>query len=272
LPNAWFRFYHEWDSDPKVQMMSEPMQRRLAMLFCWRCKGETFHVTRASFHWRITETEMAETKELFMQQGFIDANWNLVNWNRRQFLSDSSTERVRRHRQALKQNETLQETVTTVTVTAPDTDTDTETDTEQKKLPGLTPLEPSIRLEDFADSWNQLSGKLPKVQNFTDGRKKKVKTRIAQGLTLDRWHEAVKGCATKPFLLGDNGSGWTATFDWLIANAENVEKAITNPYGGSKSNGGFNGKRYSVFDELEKSLAEDQDGAGHDGGISGREA
>jgi hypothetical protein len=42
--------------------------------------------------------------------------------------------------------------------------------------------------------------------------------------------------------------------------------------GENKSNGGFNGKRYSVFDELEKSLAEDQDGAGHDGGISGREA
>jgi hypothetical protein len=74
---------------------------------------------------------MAATKEIFMQQGFIDAEWNLLNWNRRQFLSDSSTDRVRRHREALKQDETLHETERNVTVTAPDTDTDTE----QKKKP-----------------------------------------------------------------------------------------------------------------------------------------
>jgi hypothetical protein len=107
VPNAWFRFYHEWDSDPKVQMMSEPMQRRLAMLFCWRCRDETFQETRAAFHWRITPEEMAKTKAVFMQNEFIDDSWNLLNWNRRQFLSDSSTDRVRRHRQALKQVETL---------------------------------------------------------------------------------------------------------------------------------------------------------------------
>ena len=117
LPNSWFRFYHEWDSDPKVQMMPEAMQRRLAMLFCWRCKGETFHETRAAFHWRVSETDMEETRLLFMRQGFIDEHWNLLNWNRRQFLSDSSTDRVRRHRQALKQVETLQETKGNVTET-----------------------------------------------------------------------------------------------------------------------------------------------------------
>lgn len=60
---------------------------------------------------------MAETKELFMRQGFIDANWGLLNWNRRQFLSDSSTDRVRRHREAMKQDETLHVTKGNVTET-----------------------------------------------------------------------------------------------------------------------------------------------------------
>ena len=132
MPNAWFRFYHEWDSDPKVQMMSEAMQRRLAMLFCWRCRNETFQETRAAFHWRITPEELAQTKAIFMANEFIDENWNLLNWNRRQFLSDSSTDRVRRHRQGLKQDETLHETVAPVTVTPPDTDTDADTKKEQK--------------------------------------------------------------------------------------------------------------------------------------------
>jgi hypothetical protein len=107
MGNAWFRFYHEWDSDPKVQSMSEPMQRRLAMLFCSRCREETLHETDRAFHWRISPEELAETKALFLEKGFIDENWNLFNWNRRQFLSDSSTERVRRYRQGLKQSETL---------------------------------------------------------------------------------------------------------------------------------------------------------------------
>ena len=126
MSNSWFRFYHEWDSDPKVQMMTENMQRRLAMLFCWRCKEETFQETRAAFHWRISLEEIAQTKAVFIANGFIDENWELLNWDRRQFISDSSTDRVRRHRQALKQNETLRETVAPVPVTPPDTEADTE--------------------------------------------------------------------------------------------------------------------------------------------------
>jgi hypothetical protein len=239
MANQWFRFYHEWDSDPKVQSMSEAMQRRLAMLFCSRCRGETLQEQERAFHWRIDEAELAETKSVFMQKGFIDEKWNLINWNKRQFLSDSSTDRVRRHRQALKRKETLHETLHETSVTAPDTDTDTDTEDV-----GLSPSEPRLRLGDFTDSWNEHCGKLPKVEKLTDGRRKKLQARIRQGLTLDRWREAIHGCATKPFLMGSNGSGWTATFDWLLANDTNVEKAITNPYG--VGNQADNGKGNSV--------------------------
>jgi hypothetical protein len=122
LGNPWFRMYVEFADDPKVQMMPEAMQRRLLMLFCERGKGETLHETERAFHWRVTETELSETKALFMQKDFIDGAWNLLNWNKRQFLSDSSTDRVRRHRSHLKHDETLQEQSTAVTVTAPDTE------------------------------------------------------------------------------------------------------------------------------------------------------
>ena len=36
----WFRFYHEFATDPRVQMLSEEMQRRLVMLFCLEASGE----------------------------------------------------------------------------------------------------------------------------------------------------------------------------------------------------------------------------------------
>lgn len=130
MANPWFRLYSEFSDDPKVQMMSEAMQRRLIMLFCSRCKGETLHETELAFHWRVTETELAETKRVFVQKGFIDEGWNLLNWNRRQFLSDSSTERVRRYRQAMKQDETLQKHPATESVTPPEQN---RTETEQKQ-------------------------------------------------------------------------------------------------------------------------------------------
>jgi hypothetical protein len=115
--------------------------------------------------------------------------------------------------------------------------------TTTDKEPELTLLSPTapkkeIRPEEFANVWNRLRGKLPKVERFTESRKKKVKTRMNEGLTLERFAEAVENCTTKPFLRGDNDDGWTATFDWLVENDKNLEKAINNPYGSNKPNGG----------------------------------
>lgn len=85
MPNPWFRLYSEFADDPKVQMMPEHMQRRLIMLFCERCKDEKFRETERAFHWRVTETDLAETKALFVQKGFIDEKWGLLKWDKRQF-------------------------------------------------------------------------------------------------------------------------------------------------------------------------------------------
>jgi len=113
--------YSEFADDPKVQMMSEVDQRRLLMLFCERCKDVKHDETLRAFHWRITPLELNATKAIFLQFGFIDEDWNVLNWNRRQYISDSSNERVKRYRERKKQSETLQSPF----VTAPDTDTDT---------------------------------------------------------------------------------------------------------------------------------------------------
>lgn len=150
MANLWFRLYAEFATDPKVQSMSEAMQRRLVMLFCARC-SDILHAddeATLAFYLRVSEGELAETKKLFMAKGFIDQHWDVLNWNKRQFVSDSSTERVRRHREK-KHHETHEtkcnartvfhrdaesphkhwsETARNVTVTASDTDTDTDTE------------------------------------------------------------------------------------------------------------------------------------------------
>lgn len=120
MANQWYRFYSEFDHDPKVQTMSEAMQRRLVMLFCSRCREEKITDMQRAFQWRITSEELAETKKRFIDLGFIDENWQLLNWNKRQFLSDSSTERTRRYRQLLKQDETSRERNRNGHVTVPE--------------------------------------------------------------------------------------------------------------------------------------------------------
>ena len=128
MANPWFRLYSEFAHDPKVQMLSEAMQRRYVMLLCLRCSEvlETLHETEIAFQLRLSTEELDETKELFISKNFIDKHWNLLNWDKRQFISDSSTMRVAKHRNKKKQVSNADETLQKRQSNAIDTDTDTE--------------------------------------------------------------------------------------------------------------------------------------------------
>lgn len=121
----WFRMYSEFATDPKVQMMSEAYQRRYIMLLCLRCGNDnvTFHDDEIAFQLRVTGEEWAATKAVFVEKGLIDHDNQPLAWDKRQYVSDSSTARVRAHRQRKKQQA---KQACNVTVTPPDTDTDTE--------------------------------------------------------------------------------------------------------------------------------------------------
>jgi hypothetical protein len=124
MSNPWFRMYSEFANDPKVQMLSETDQRRLVMLFCFRCNGHvTLQDEEVTFQLRISPEEWAKTKAQFIAKGFIDESNNVLNWDKRQYKSDSSLERVRRHREAKKQDDV---TPCNVSVTVQN-----RTDTEQ---------------------------------------------------------------------------------------------------------------------------------------------
>src|SRR6266480_383677 len=104
---SWFRLYAEFATDYKVQMMPEHYQRRLIMLFCLRCCNvtETLHDTEVAFHLRVTDAEWNVTKAEFIARGFIDNDNKIINWNKRQFRSDSSTARVSKHREKKKRSD-----------------------------------------------------------------------------------------------------------------------------------------------------------------------
>jgi hypothetical protein len=140
MKNPWFRLYGEFSSDPKVQSMSETFQRRLVMLFCLRCRDDLPGLTEEEirFALHISPSEFSKTKNLFVEKGFIRSDFTIINWDKRQFISDDVSQRVQRHRDKVKRYRNVTETEMkrpcNENETAPDTDTDTDTDTDRKNL------------------------------------------------------------------------------------------------------------------------------------------
>lgn len=136
MPNAWFRMYGEFSTDPKVRTMDDEMQIRLVRLFCLRASGPTENLSDDELMYglgcNVSET-LRETKEVFLAKGFVDKNWGILHWNKRQFISDTSTVRVRKFREkhTKKQDETFQKQDETQNETDQNRTEQNRTDTEQ---------------------------------------------------------------------------------------------------------------------------------------------
>jgi len=193
MSNPWFRMYAEFLHDPKVQTMSEEYRWRLVGIFCMRCNGDvTLQDKYVTFSLRISDAEWQLTKAEFIANGFIDSDNNVLNWNKRQFVSDSSAPRVAKHR-ALHRNVTV--TPCNVTVTPPDTEQiqiQNRTDTEQSKSKDMSPPTASTR---------------------------KTGTRLPEDWKLPKpWGEWA--LQEKPHLLADDVRVMADGFkDWALSNA-----------------------------------------------------
>jgi hypothetical protein len=144
VANPWFRLYHEFATDPKVQMLSEALQRRFVMLLCLRCCNgdETLQDEEVAFQLRISVDEYASTKAVLMSKSLIDKDNKPIAWNERQFDSDSSTSRVRAYRDKKKQEGNVTETKCNAVDTEADTDSDTDTEGKDTAGSGEPPLSP----------------------------------------------------------------------------------------------------------------------------------
>ncbi|HZP06182.1 MAG TPA: hypothetical protein VFB43_14870 [Terracidiphilus sp.] len=179
---------------------------------------------------------MERLHETFLAKNFIGEDWSINNWNKRQYVSDLSTDRVRKFRanKDKKRYETLQKQDETQNET--DQNRAEQSRTEKRlelSLLSVAPT-PSPSPAHFFDAWNRLADNLPKVEKLTDSRRKKVLARMRQGISQAQFEAAVTACTQKPFLRGENERGWTATFDWLVANDRNIEKAVCEYNGGGK--------------------------------------
>ena len=121
MPSYWFRMYAEVLNDPKVQNLPGDLFKIWVNALCIACNGngtlpkleDVSFALRLPFHETKTAFQELEKHALLVT---VDETFQFKSWNKRQYKSDVSTERVKRHRER-KRN---------VTETPPDTDTDTE--------------------------------------------------------------------------------------------------------------------------------------------------
>jgi hypothetical protein len=212
MANPWFRLYSEFAHDPKIQMLSEAMQRRYVMLLCLRCSEvlETLHETEIAFQLRLTTSELEETKQLFISKNFIDKQWNLTNWDKRQFVSDSSTMRVARHREKKKQVSNVDETLQKRQSNALDTDTDKKQNIDAYASLSSTEL-PDCPHKEILILYKKHLSNLSQPRVWEGSRQANLR---------QRWKQAAKSSNYSPegYKTLESGLKWWDSFFAYIAN------------------------------------------------------
>jgi hypothetical protein len=136
---GWFRFYSEAVEDPKVQRLPPSLFKAWVNLLCVAAQngGVLLSVSDMAFKLRMSDNDMQQNLDELIMLGLVDIiePGKLIphNWLQRQYISDLSTERVKRFRKRFMKRGAA------VSETAPDSDSDSDSDSDQN--PPLAPPE-----------------------------------------------------------------------------------------------------------------------------------
>jgi hypothetical protein len=132
----WFRLYTETLNDPKIQRLTPELFRYWINVLCIASEhdGALPPLVDIAFSLRLTEEQcLLQVIEPLCAASLIDRRGTGMkphNWDKRQYKSDVSTDRVKRFRKRTRN------VTTTLPETPPETDTESETDTEQNRAEG----------------------------------------------------------------------------------------------------------------------------------------
>jgi hypothetical protein len=143
----WFRFYDDAINDPKILKLPEASRWHWTALLCIASKhdGVLPPTEDVALMLRVKTAAAAAIIATMKAAGLldlVDGRFSPHNWSGRQYKSDVSNDRVKRHRER-KRNVT-----STVTVTPPETDTETEQISEANASGAVAPVDHRKRLFD----------------------------------------------------------------------------------------------------------------------------
>ena len=104
MGKPWFRTYHEMIDDPKISTLTDLQFRLWTELLCLACRvgnrGD-IGMNQGQIAHQLRKKSVKPFAELFKRELIVLTDTNTVKvrkWEDRQFESDSSTQRVREHR------------------------------------------------------------------------------------------------------------------------------------------------------------------------------
>lgn len=261
--SRWYRAYAGTVTDPKLgEVALVAGCSRSVAIAVWHCILESAAEVNDSGRFDATarrisvvlseqpaviESVMAELEALGMIGGAT-----VTAWKRRQYESDTSTERSRRLRERRRAAAAPYEDVAATECNGDATlhrrcatppETKTETETENKNTPpygGESVAEAADRPDpvppcpyaDIAEVYGTVCIGMPAVRVMTDGRRAAMRARWREDpdrRSLAWWREYFGRAAAAPFLNGANDRGWVADFDWLLKPA-NLAKVCEGKY------------------------------------------
>ena len=238
---AWFRFYAEFAGDPVVQSLAFEDQRHFVMVLCLKCSGALDRdlppkrrnaIILRGLGLDISSGEEAQRR--LMEVGLIDKNWQPTGWNKRQYVSDVSTPRVRKYRES-KEPRNVSETLRNGFGNAPEAEAEADTEKTEALAPTVhshlaAPKRPPVPVKEILDMYHKLLPMCPSVQKLTEARRRQIEARWRSGdiPDLDSWHEYFAFVAKSKFLTGlapsSNGrKPFVADIDFLTRESSAVK-------------------------------------------------
>lgn len=183
MSNPWFRFYCEFAGDAVVQSLGFDDQRHYVILLCLKCDGTLDRKMDPKVRDRIICRGLGldpvtanEAKRRLMEVRMIDENWQPCGWNKRQYVSDISTNRVRKHRKT-KETGNVPETLQKRFGNGPDTDTDTDNPLPPKR--GLFELPENVD----PDVWSEFEEHRKEIRKPLTDRAREKNARLLASMS-----------------------------------------------------------------------------------------
>ncbi|HBH71130.1 MAG TPA: hypothetical protein DDX59_06630 [Lachnospiraceae bacterium] len=97
-----------------------------------------------------------------------------------------------------------------------------------KSAPPAPQKHQTSKYQSILNDYNSTCTKLPRAIRLSDARRKAIAARL-KVYSAEDIHEAFAKAQASPFLTGQNKRDWTATFDWLMKDA-NMAKVLDGNY------------------------------------------
>lgn len=251
--NTWFRAYSEMLDDPKVQRLHPVLFKAWMNILCLACENDGLLPSDddIAFRLRCSPQDAKQHMDELILAGLVDLDSagkrSPHNWNARQFVSDSSTDRVRKFR--MKRKDSVSPVPETPEETTPKHDeTFHETTPEQSRAEteqiidnpptpqrGPTPLE-ALRAYEAYNATALRCG-LPQAAKLTPDRQRKIIARL-RDYGDDGWAQALANIERSSFLTGKNDRGWRVNLEFLL-QPTSFAKVHDGGYGNGRHTAAF---------------------------------